>query len=152
MHEDVVQQELEARDIVAEVEDRSIAAVYRKMIQHYPSFLSSGAATRRIFTDFWPARVLLDPRLQDGESRAFRRMFAVMLTFCVAVHLVTLVSLLAQAWKDIYIDYWVRNHQEDVLSFVVLAGHATFIGYLLNVCIMRAELFRLSTCCAPRPK
>eukprot|EP00421_Protoceratium_reticulatum_P049223 CAMPEP_0168431960 /NCGR_PEP_ID=MMETSP0228-20121227/38650_1 /TAXON_ID=133427 /ORGANISM="Protoceratium reticulatum, Strain CCCM 535 (=CCMP 1889)" /LENGTH=408 /DNA_ID=CAMNT_0008446083 /DNA_START=31 /DNA_END=1254 /DNA_ORIENTATION=+ len=152
MDERAVRRELEGRDVVGEAREPTIGAVYGKIIQEYPGFAGQPETRHKFYAEMWPAQVLLDPRLQDASSRSFRFMFMVFLAICVPVHLVSIVVMAGQAWKDIYVDVWTNKQLEDSLSFLVVASHCVFIAWLLRLGVQRTQMLRMSTCCTGRTK
>jgi len=149
--ENVLWQLVEEHDVVAQAEQPHIRAVYRALVKEYPICADRSPGEPKLwFNEMWPARILLDPRLEDEDSQGFRRMFAVFLVLCLTVQIGTLGFFSYQAWKDIYLDFWIEGHAEDLLSFLVLGTHALILCFLIFVCIRRTALWRMSTCCLTR--
>lgn len=152
MDERVLQRLLEERDVVGELEERTVLAAYGRLVELYPEYEAAPAQAHFWFAELWPAQLLLDPRLADAESRSFRCMFGALLVVAATVHGATMGALSVQAFKDIYYDACQGGQREDALSGAVICVHVAFIACLLWKCVARAGLCRLSTCCMSRPK
>jgi hypothetical protein len=140
---------VQRNDFIAEVQEPpTIRSVYEYIIRADPNSEPAGdpeeqEVSVRLMWQMWPAILLVDSRLKDDESSAFKRMFVVFLVLSVLVHAATMVLLMCQALKDLLVDCLQHGQTEDIIPFFVLSGHALLIGWLLTLCACRGQLWRL---------
>jgi len=137
---------VQRNDFIAEVQQPpTIKGVYEHIIRVYPKCAEAGEEKESLpsLWQMWPATLLVDRRLKDDDSVAFRRMFAVFLVLSILVHAATMAYLICQALKDLLWDCLRLGHTEDIFGFLVLSGHAVLIGWLLALCARRGHLWRL---------
>merc|ERR1712032_372705 len=120
MEEAVVSSYVVSHDVVAQAlsynppgSEPSITIVYRAMIQDYPEAKKvpesgRGMLQLRFFQTFWPGFVLLENRLADDASRAFRHMFRAFVIVCFPLQVfICLVFAYQAIWKDLYQDVYL---------------------------------------------
>jgi len=135
---------VQRNDFIAQVQEPpTIRSVYEHIIQAYPRCEEEEEVSVALLREMWPAILLVDSRLKDDESYAFRRMFAVFLVLNVLVHAATIACLMCQALKDLLWDCLQQGYTEDIIPFFVLSGHALLIGWMLTLCARRGKLWRL---------
>lgn len=116
----------------------TLPAVYSEIIQLCPSNAPSpqemGTTIEwRLFGTLWPAKILLDPRLEGKDASQFRLMAIFVKCFSILVISFTFGYFLFQAVKD-FND--VRHGMvEDSCSLVVLTLHAGIVAWILKVIV-----------------
>jgi len=135
---------VQRNDFIAEVQEPpTIRSAYEYTIRAYLKCGEEQEVPVGLLREMWPAILLVDSRLKDDESSAFKRMFAVFLVSNVLVHVATIACLMCQALKDLLWDCLQQGHKEDIIAFFVLAGHALLIGWMLTLCASRGKLWQI---------
>lgn len=99
----------------------------------------------RLVSTLWPAKVLLDPRLQDVEAAEFRLTWYVFSAMSLLLMIAALKYLVGQVIKDIHDVTGIPHQYEDIaglvveLSFVYIVGWLT-ISFLRNVAVPFPQL------------
>lgn len=98
-----------------------------------PSHQSDLSIEWRLFGTLWPAKILLDPRINDAGAVKFRRMAVAIKCFSVAEMTFASGYFAWQAIKDIQD---VRAGMvEDSCAVVVLVLHACIVAWILKVVV-----------------
>mmetsp|Transcript_11903 Transcript_11903/g.23094 ORF Transcript_11903/g.23094 Transcript_11903/m.23094 type:complete len:398 (-) Transcript_11903:71-1264(-) len=136
---------VQRHDFIAKVQGPpTIRGVYDEIIRAYPKLEEEEKGPVSMMWEVWPAILLVDLRLKDDESSAFRRMFAVLLGIIVFVHAVTIAILTCHALKDLLLDF-MQGQREDIIPFFVLSSHAILIGWLFARSFRNGQFWRLWT-------
>lgn len=115
--------------------DAPIAMARRKNQQHREVFgrvQMAAIARMRVTWTMWPARLLLDPRLEDEDSANFRRAWKFYLGLCVVFLCFIKTCLSHQILKDLYDVY--KGQKPDVAGLIVEGCHMALVmtlGFLL---------------------
>lgn len=146
LEEKRLRSDVASTDIIAEVQEPpAITNVYEYIIRAHAqlSCYEEEVEFAPLLSEMWPAILLVDSRLKDDDSAAFRRMFAVFLVLGGLVLLGTGTYLMTQALKDLLIDCLQHGHTEDAIACFVLSAHAILIAWVMNQCARRGKLWRL---------
>jgi hypothetical protein len=109
------------------------------MFSHVATSIATSVASSqhlraaKFVQEMWPARILLDVRVQDAESRTFRSVWYVLSALLAPLSLIVVFFFLRQARKDVQD---VRDGQySDLGSLLVELMYASATAWLLsNLC------------------
>lgn len=157
LDERVVRREVINNDIAGDCRATMVEQVYASIIGHYAQarlavpphelVTSRWSAWTDWAKGMWPAKVLLDSRLEDPGSKSFRCVFYCSFCVCFVIEVMTFLAFLYQAGKDIFIDFGRDGRTEDVASFLVTFFHAVVTAMLVGAAWSASRIdFGMGSC------
>jgi len=144
LDEEEVQKVIPRLSLKISSDTTTLDAVYHELIEKTPELFidekqEKGGISWHLFKTLWPAKILLDPKLDCDEAKSFRRLLFVTNIVSALLHALVFVYFCYQAYQDVMDVH--EGQYEDSMALIVLVAHAAVAGYMSVVKARITKIF-----------